>query len=546
MAARRANGVVLDIVLLSVFLGLVYVFVQRRGYLHGPSGAPRPRAFTQLRHVSESSNQNGAQKTNGASAQLPVALTETPKLGGLVDPRVAAITDVRPTPCRDKRYDDVQPAVSVIIDFFDYQFFDMKTTLGSVLAHTPAQLIREIIIIDDGSTLDYIIKEADLYVTKLPNARMLRNGGREGVTRARLKGAASATAPVLVFLDTTVVCARGWLEPLLQLIAAEKSVIAVPHYDSINDPVSYDYKSTANSLVTTFSWRLNVRMVERAQASDVTAPLASPVMRGNAFAVGKAYFETLGGYDEGFTEAGGENLELSLRAWMCGGAVRVVPCSRVGVLNLNDPIRVGSKSNIRRIAELWLGDMKAFVYRQTDAATPSSSAVETTSLETRRRRLSSLQCRDLNWYVADVAAGLVYKPTGGDVVDYGYLRVFNGMCASVGNDSRVDLSACALGVSMVMSRVFEWHSDGRLTAGGQCLAVKESAYVLADTCTSNDDRQKWEFRDKLFVNKWSQTCLMHVTDPDTKWGKRQIVMAQDCKGDKTKERVFVRWEFVRM
>ncbi|KAI0216981.1 Polypeptide N-acetylgalactosaminyltransferase 4 [Lamellibrachia satsuma] len=546
MAARRVNGMVLDIMLLSAFLFLVYVFVQRRGYLQ-TSGSPKP----QQRPFSKVFNQNGAQRASSniaqaASAQVPVVLTQTPKLGGLVDPRIEAITDVRPAACRDRRY-DVQQTVSVVIDFFDYQFFDLKTTLGSVLAHTPAHFIREIIIIDDGSTLDYIVKEADAYVVKLPNARMLRNGVREGVTRARRKGAALATAPVLVFLDTSVVCAQGWLEPLLQLIDSEKSAIAVPHYDSINDPVSYDYKSTAHNLVTSFSWRLNVRMVERSKANDVTAPLASPVMRGNAFAVGKGHFETLGGYDEGFTEAGGENLELSLRAWMCGGSVKVLPCSRVGVLNLNDPIRVGSKSNIRRIAELWLGNMKEFVYRQTDSARPASTD-ETTSLEVRRRHLAALQCRNLDWYVSKVAAGLLYKPSGGDVVDYGYLRVFNGLCASPGNDSRIDLSACSFGVSMVMRHVFELHDDGRLMIAGQCLTVTSSAYVLAEDCARDDDHQKWKFNDqtKVFVNRWSQNCLMHVTDPDPKPGKRQIAMAQDCEADRSKDKVFVKWEFVRL
>ena len=36
----------------------------------------------------------------------------------------------------------------------------------------------------------------------------------------------------------------------------------------------------------------------------------------------------------------GHNVELSLRAWMCGLDVYTVPCSRVGVLNLRDPVKV--------------------------------------------------------------------------------------------------------------------------------------------------------------------------------------------------------------
>ena len=554
MAARRVNGVVLDIVLLSVFLLLVYVFLQRRGYLQIPA-VPKPVTYSEQGPLANTFNLGDTGRSSNDAPhndalQFQASPAEASKFKDLIDPRVEAIADVRPAACRDKTY-SIEQTVSIIIDFFDYQFFDLKTTIGSVLAHTPTQLIHEIIIIDDGSTLDYITKDADSYVKRLPNARLLRNAAREGVTRARLQGAKVASAPILVFLDTTVVCAPDWLEPLVDIIGAYKSVIAVPHHDSINDPVSYDYKSTAHNLVATFSWRLNVRMVERTKPSDVSAPIASPVMRGNAFAVEKAYFETLGGYDEGFTEAGGENLELSLRAWMCGGSIKVLPCSRVGVLNLNDPIRVGSQGNVRRIAELWLGTMKEFVYRQTDVTQPPSTE-ETSSLQARRLSLGTLTCRDLDWYAQDVAADLLYKPTGQDVTQFGFLRVLNGLCATPGNDSRIDVGACSLGVSMVMRHVFELHEDGRLMVSGRCLTVKPSAYVLVEDCIAGgDDHQHWKYHshNKVFLNKWSSRCLTHVTDPEktgTTPSKRQIAMAQDCNADNSKDRVFVRWEFVRI
>ena len=48
------------------------------------------------------------------------------------------------------------------------------------------------------------------------------------------------------------------------------------------------------------------------------------------FAISREFFEWLGLYDDQFEDWGGENLELSFKAWMCGGRVEYISCSRVG------------------------------------------------------------------------------------------------------------------------------------------------------------------------------------------------------------------------
>lgn len=56
----------------------------------------------------------------------------------------------------------------------------------------------------------------------------------------------------------------------------------------------------------------------------------SPTTAGGLLGMTRQWFVELGGFNKNLQMWGGESLELSLRVWMCGGHVEMVPCSRVG------------------------------------------------------------------------------------------------------------------------------------------------------------------------------------------------------------------------
>ena len=239
-------------------------------------------------------------------------------------------------------------SVTIAVEYSDYEFYDIKNTVDScVLVHASVSTphIKQIIAMD-SSTLDYIIDEARQYFSSLPKTTMLRSADvRLSSAQARTASLSVATGDVLVFMDSSVICAPGWLEPLIDATTRHPDSIASPHFDRLRDPVSLEYERTNDSLIGGMSWDLAVRMrgSPAEMYTDDGCCIRTPALRGNVIAVRRELFKKLGGYDAMLAAEmndAGHNVELSLRAWMCGVDIHTVPCSRVGVLNLRDPVKV--------------------------------------------------------------------------------------------------------------------------------------------------------------------------------------------------------------
>jgi len=186
---------------------------------------------------------------------------------------------------------------------------------------------EEIILIDDFSSFDYLEEKLEIEVSRLPKVKLIRNKKREGLIRTRLIGSKIAKGKTITFLECHIECNEGWLEPLLDQIAENEMIYAIPVITVIdNKTFEFKHNPESDPQIGIFDWNMGfnwasipedsllkpsgqiltqiksfVNYIKRVERKSVTESISSPTMAGGLFTVLKKTFYDLGAYDkEGF------------------------------------------------------------------------------------------------------------------------------------------------------------------------------------------------------------------------------------------------------
>lgn len=459
-----------------------------------------------------------------------------------------SLPDARPQRCKFYTYPADLPTTSIIIAFHNEAKSTLLRTIYSIVNRSPRHLITEIILVNDASNLgDWY--QSSWFVGYLANfsipVNLFHSEERKGLVGARMLGLSkvSNNSEVVTFLDSHCECTDGWLEPLLQRISKDRSRVVSPVVDAIDDQ-TFEYVSTHSwphiggfSWFPEFMW-IRVPPEEKKRVyGDFSLPLRTPTISGGLFAIDIRFFRRLGFYDPGLKIWGGENLELSLKVWMCGGSLEIIPCSRVGHVFrgttpysfLGDPEHIFLRNN-RRILDTWARNYSHVFY----ALTPKYRTVQYGSIEDRLSLKKSLKCNDFNWYLKHVYPGHILPQ------NYQHLgQIVNkktGLCldnSAVGEKkklgSRITADSCQ---TDNMSQIVMLNSYDQLQHDRYCLTPQgEDNFVSLELCelgkTTNARRQEWSYNkeNEHLIHARTKQCL---TSSQKVTGTKQFLMIQNC------------------
>ncbi|HEX8204552.1 MAG TPA: glycosyltransferase [Solirubrobacteraceae bacterium] len=203
------------------------------------------------------------------------------------------------------------PEVTVVIPTRDRPA-GLAAALAALRAQTLAADRFEVIVVDDGSAPPAGVPDP---------VRLLRHGASRGPAAARNTGWRAARAPLVAFTDDDCTPAPGWVEGLLA--AAEEGTVV---QGRVEPRAGEEAGPRTHTVAAGGPNRL-----------FVTANVAYP----------RALLEALGGFDEWFRRACGEDIELGARAVASGARVRFAADAlvfhEVRRLSLRDHVRQAVK-----------------------------------------------------------------------------------------------------------------------------------------------------------------------------------------------------------
>jgi glycosyltransferase involved in cell wall biosynthesis len=191
----------------------------------------------------------------------------------------------------------------------------LQSTVRNILRTLP-KARRELIVVDDGSTDDSVRP-----LRRVREIRIIRSEGI-GVARARNLGASSARGDVIVFCDAHMTIPPRWDRALIEPLESPGVGAVAPGIYSVTEPNRRGFGL----------YLADPQLRARWKPCPGRSPARVPILPGCFLAMRRDVFDATGGFDSGMRQLGGNDNELSLRLWLLGYELLVVPSVEAGHL----------------------------------------------------------------------------------------------------------------------------------------------------------------------------------------------------------------------
>ncbi|VDM20772.1 unnamed protein product [Wuchereria bancrofti] len=307
---------------------------------------------------------------------------------------------------------NISLTVSIVIIYHNEALSVLIRMLNSIFDHTPSNILQEIILYDDYSDYDtmlinHVITYGNYVQWPMKKIITKRSNERLGLIRAKVYASRVAHGDVLIFLDSHCEVTPLWIEPLLLPIQEDSTRVVLPVVDLISAK-TFEF-SKAMIAKGVFNWGLEFKWKYIPWEywdlpENNIKPFRSSTMSGGLLAIDRKYFHAMGEYDTGMEIWGVENIEMSIRIWLCGGSILVAPCSHVGHVfrtrrpYTNKPGIDTKLYNSLRTIKIWFDDYDKYFYEKR----PDAKGMEAGDLSERMKLKESLNCKPFQWYIQEI------------------------------------------------------------------------------------------------------------------------------------------------
>ena len=376
-------------------------------------------------------------------------------------PKSRPLPDLSCQKHRDKKF---KVPVSVVICHRNELSYSLFRTVNAIDRHTPRELLKEIIIIDDGSYLDNSTEISEFGKALKVPIKTYRNTKSIGISRCRYDGIRKAEGDVVALLDSHMEVSDLWLQPLLDILTSKPKSIAVPLVDMLNE---YRYTEALHYPIKPYTYELTFgySLIHWSGGGpgeeDKSRPFSSPSLGGGGVVAYKSTLLTL--YPTSITEKylwGVENNRLGLRAWMCGDGVWISACSQVthlsgpdlalkrygGFFNMRDEL---GRESLAEIVNFFGGQVgKDRMLDRTFFGDEQQKVVYEMAEVIARDFDHKKQCvHNYDWYVKHVHTSIHYKYfESEDFLHVGEIQSYDGVhclhCIILGSDGVFTEPSC--------------------------------------------------------------------------------------------------------